>query len=106
MQKDRIYVDEDGYNYSLKLPTYLSWTGNLAITEENIDYALIIWPGVLGGEEEIGFFLIHESTEYQIELTNKTTAAYAEYQELVDENAEVIAMLYDKAYDFWGLDLK
>ena len=102
----RVYVDDDGYNYSVKLPSYLSWTGNLAVTEENIDYALIIWPGALGGEAEIGFFLIDESTEYQIELTNKTTAANLEFQELVDENLEIITMLYDKAYDFWGVELE
>ncbi len=102
----KIYVDDDGYNYSVKLPAYLSWTGNLAVTEENIDYALIIWPGALGGEAEIGFIVTYESVQYQIEMKNRTTAVDSGYQEIVDENLEVISLLYDKTADFWKMDLE
>ena len=45
----RTYViDElDGYTYNVKIPDYLSFTGNLGIQKsQDSDCALIIWPGI------------------------------------------------------------
>lgn len=39
----KIYADKDDFQYSVSVPDYLLWNGNLAITEQDIQYALIIW---------------------------------------------------------------
>jgi len=44
-------LSKDGYHYSVKKPSYLSFTGNLAITNEKDDLSLIIWPLLTGGYE-------------------------------------------------------
>src|SRR5699024_8822824 len=43
----------DQYDLSVKKPSYLSFTGNLAITNKEDDLSLLIWPTV-GKNEEIG----------------------------------------------------
>ena len=48
--------DQDGFDYTVKYPDYLSLTGNLAVgfpgTEENpFTDGLIIWPKGMGGYE-------------------------------------------------------
>ncbi|MGO4546775.1 hypothetical protein AB4Z29_18420 [Paenibacillus sp. 2TAB23] len=48
----RTYViQEEGYAYSVKLPDYISFTGNLAITNSEKGELLIIWPLINGGYE-------------------------------------------------------
>ena len=39
----KIYTDKDGFQYSVSVPDYLLWNGNLAIAESDVRYALIIW---------------------------------------------------------------
>ena len=59
----RTYViDElDGYTYNVKIPDYLSFTGNLGIQKsQDSDCALIIWPGIFK-ETEYGVFLEEEN---------------------------------------------
>ena len=38
----KIYTDKDGFQYSVSVPDYLLWNGNLAIAESDVRYALII----------------------------------------------------------------
>ena len=68
----RTYViDElDGYTYNVKIPDYLSFTGNLGIQKsQDSDCALIIWPGIFK-ETEYGVFLEEENgRSYAVELT-------------------------------------
>ena len=55
-------IDEkDGYTYNVKIPDYLSFTGNLGIQPyEGGDCALIIWPGIFK-ETTYGAFEWHGS---------------------------------------------
>lgn len=41
--------DEEGYSYSVKTPNYLRLVGNLAVSNENTNEVLIIWPKLYGG---------------------------------------------------------
>lgn len=39
----KVYTDEDNFQYSVSVPDYLLWNGNLAVAEADVQYALIIW---------------------------------------------------------------
>ncbi|HAK42009.1 MAG TPA: hypothetical protein DCM59_03915 [Clostridium sp.] len=40
---------KDGYNYNVKKPNYLSYTGNLGVSNSEKGEFLIIWPLIFGG---------------------------------------------------------
>ena len=42
-------TSKDDISYSVSKPSYLSFTGNLALTDENTAEGLIIWPEFLSG---------------------------------------------------------
>ncbi len=103
----KIYVDEENYQYSVKIPSYLCWNGSMAVSEQNANHALIIWRGFGGKKELEGIILTTETGEMvQIELENSSKAVDSENQNMVDENLDLIHMLYEKANNVWGLELK
>jgi hypothetical protein len=103
----KIYVDEEKYQYSVSLPKYLTWNGNLAISEENVKYALIIWFTPFGKKSETGIILNDVGGAIgQIELKDSVTAMKNEDQTIVDSNKELIQQLYGKANIVWDLELK
>ena len=104
----RTYVIDDfeGYTYNVKIPDYLSYTGNLGIhASQNSDCALLIWPGIFK-ETEYGVFIEDgDGRSYAIELTEnheaKPDATEKEFQ-LVDEYKEKIDLLFDLAALQWS----
>lgn len=103
----RIYADEDDFQYSVSVPEYLLWNGNLAVTERNIQYALIVWMKPFGSGYSQGvLFNEYNDLRVQVMLKNRSTAEAAEDQPVVDENSAVISMLFDKANNVWKLGLE
>ena len=104
----RTYViDElDGYTYNVKIPDYLSFTGNLGIQKsQDSDCALIIWPGIFK-ETEYGVFLEDENgRSYAVKLTaDAEPAANTSDEEkwLVDKYRDKIDDLLDRASRQWN----
>lgn len=103
----KIFVDDAEYQYSVKKPGYLLWDGNLAISEKNVEHALIIWVGFCGNNTSEGVIFTNENGEMlQIELKNKSLAVEPYNQEYVDNNSEIISKLYEKANNQWNLEIE
>ena len=109
----RYIYAEDGYDYLVKYPGYLSFTGNLSIglpaTNDNpFTDALIIWPKV-GGKYEFGALLYEKdetgklATEYQIYIDANGNALSGEYQEIVEKHKDSIQELFAKADERWNI---
>ncbi len=102
------YMDTDGYDYGVKYPDYLSFTGNLSVglpeTDGNpfTDF-LIIWPKLSGGYE-YGVSLTEGNENYQIYITADGSAVYPENSEVVARKQETIDALLHRAEEMWDLE--
>jgi len=103
----RTYViDElDGYTYNVKIPNYLSFTGNLGIQRtQDANCALIVWPKIFK-ETEYGVILKDESgRNYAIKLTFDAEPAEStsnEGKRLVAKYSAEIDELFDRASRQW-----
>lgn len=103
----KIYTDKDGFQYSVSVPDYLLWNGNLAIAESDVRYALIIWikpfhqgisQGVLSND--------YKDLNTQIMLSSSKKAEDQEDQWIVDENSTILTTIFEKANKVWNLGLK
>ena len=101
------YTDADGYDYGVKYPGYLSFTGNLSVglptTDEEVftDF-LIIWPKASGGYE-YGVSLSEGDMDLQIYINADGSAVYPEDGEVVVRNQETISALLRRAAEMWDL---
>lgn len=103
--------DEDGFDYTVKYPDYLSLTGNLAVgfpgTEEDpFTDGLIIWPKALGGYE-YGVMLNSREDDgsgYMFYIDAQGNAVDGEYQPVAEEYREVIDELLERAGSAWSLE--
>lgn len=106
LYRHRTYVidERNGYTYNVKIPDYLSYTGNLGIhPNKDSDCALIIWPGIFK-ETKYGVFLSDKGENYSIELTAQREAkpdAPKEIKSLVEKNKDKIDELFDRAQEQW-----
>ena len=102
------HVDADGYDYSVKYPDYLSFTGNLCVglpsTDGNpfTDF-IIIWPNAFGGYK-YGASLTLEDESYQIYINRDGSAVDPELNEIAVRCQETINILLERAEKMWGLD--
>ncbi len=102
----RYVIDErDGYTYNVKIPDYLSFTGNLGLQPyEGGDCALIIWPGIFE-ETTYGAFVSDANGMGQgVMLTADGMPeedAPEQIKQLVAENRESLDMLFEKAREQW-----
>ena len=102
-----IYTDVNGYDYSVKYPNYLSFTGNLCVglpTTDDYMFSdcLIIWPRLLGGYE-YGISLNEGDESFSIYIHADGIAVYPEDSEVVARNQEVIDDLLSRAKEMWNL---
>ena len=103
--------DEDGFDYTVKYPDYLSLTGNLAVgfpgTDENpFTDGLILWPKLSGGYE-YGVILNSRETDdtgYMFYIDAQGSALDAEYEALAEKYRDVIAELLERAESVWALE--
>ncbi len=102
------YLNEGGYTYSIGMPTYPTFTGNLVIAQNpqygdgtvSVEYdELLIWPSLFGnGEEWYGYTKLQpipDTDEYSSDevdfymdtqgrvLSAEDESAYAEYEAAV-----------------------
>lgn len=108
LQPCQTYVidEKDGYTYNVKIPDYLSFTGNLGVHPyEDSEYALIIWPGIFK-ETTCGAFLPTPNGASQgVMLTADGMPeedAPEQIKQLVAENREALDLLFAKAREQWA----
>ena len=105
-----VYKDQDGFDYSVKYPEYLSMVGNLAVgfpgTDENpFTDSLIIWPKY-GGRYEFGVILNPkdpDSEGWMFYIDAYGNAIDPEYQPIAVEYSDVISELLNRAFSFWNI---
>lgn len=120
-------LQKDGYTYSVHNPPYLSFTGNLSITE-NIRYSeelselttadLTIWPYGLNNYE-VGVGIVQTTIDLEAHSLNSICTQMMldknmnllddtpKNRKLYEENLDKIEKLYNLSYEMWGiLELK
>ena len=101
-----LYTDDDHYDYLVKYPDYLSFTGNMsvglpAVNENPFTDALIIWPQI-NGKFELGVLLYDEDgTENAVYIDAEGNALYEKDKDLVSRQREAIKQLLMKADKKW-----
>ena len=102
-----VHTDADRYDYGVKYPDYLSFTGNLSVglpaTDDNpfTDF-LIIWPKLSGGCE-YGVSITEDGKEYQIYIHADGSAVRPEDSEVVARNQDHINALLGRAEAMWDI---
>lgn len=102
--------DSDGFDYSVKWPDYLSFTGNLAVgfpgaSDDPFTDGLIIWPKLFGGYE-YGVILNDPndpSSGYMFYITPDGQAVDTEYQEIAVQCQTTIKELLERANKYWEI---
>lgn len=97
-----VYTDEEGYLYNVKLPDYLTYTGNLCVSVPGGESALLIWPKVSGGYE-YGVQLDLNGEVYSIMLQDDFMARDSQFDDIINAHSEVIQELYGRAEGMWQL---
>lgn len=100
--------DEDGYTYNVKVPSYLSYTGNLGVQPPiGGDCALIIWPGITS-ETTYGLFLSDQNGDtHAIKLDKDRRLAEDESEyviEVYEYNIDKVNDLFARADQMWSID--
>ena len=103
-----IFTDSDRYDYLVKYPDYLSFTGNMSVGLPSADAycftdALIIWPKA-GGKYELGVLLYDEDgSEYSVYIDSEGNALSKADEEIVSRHRKSIGNLLIKAEEKWGI---
>lgn len=102
-----VYSDDEKYDYLVKYPDYLAFTGNMSVgsptTEENpFTDALIIWPKVICGYN-FGVLLYEDGMQYAIYIDSEGNALSKEDEDIVSKHSEIIRSLLMKADERWGI---
>ena len=102
-----IYTDADQYDYLVKYPDYLTFTGNMSVgmpaADENLfTDALIIWP-TISGKYRFGVILYEEGKGYQVYIDADGNAFSKEYEEVVSRHSDSIKNLLMMAENRWGI---
>lgn len=99
-----IYTSDDSYDYNVKLPEYLTYTGNLCVAVPGGRCALIIWPKVTDGYT-YGVQIEKDGMIYSIMLNDDFTAEDGRFDEIINEYTDTINELRKRADDMWGLGI-
>ncbi|MCR4672415.1 MAG: hypothetical protein K5637_04145 [Lachnospiraceae bacterium] len=102
------FTDADGYDYSVKYPDYLSFTGNLSVGlpaayDNPFTDFMIIWPK-LSGDYEYGVSLTADGENYQIYINADGSPVDPAYSEITSRCQETIDALLGRAKGMWDLD--
>ena len=106
--KRYLYSDADRFDYLVKYPDYLSFTGNMSVglpasSDNPFTDALIIWPTITG-KYELGALLYDEDgTEYSVYIDAQGKALSKEDEDVVARHSESIQALLKKADEKWGI---
>ena len=103
-----VYTSDDRYDYLVKYPDYLSFTGNMSVglpaSDENpFTDALIIWP-TISGKYELGVLLYEEGgTEYSVYIDADGNALSEDDKDVVFRHRDAIKDLLIKADEKWSI---
>ena len=103
-----VHADADGFDYGVKYPDYLTFTGNMSVGLPSADDNpftdfLVVWPKV-SGRVEYGVSLTKGSQVYQVYINADGTAVYPEDIKMVEEYQDTINDLLSRAKRMWDLD--
>lgn len=96
----------DDYVYNVKAPDYLSYTGNLGVSNLDKGEALIIWP-LMSGDYTYGFRLTSKGQTYEIYVDKNMEPVdknNEETNQLVQQFKPQLDALYEKALNTWDLE--
>lgn len=98
-------MTKDGLSYNVKTPDYLSYVGNLAVSDDKAGIWLIIWP-TLFGDDEYGVRIQDKQTGYELMVNDqlKLLEPDAELQAILDQNKPKITRLVEQAKTVFPLD--
>ena len=100
-------IDADGYDYGLKYPDYLSFTGNMSVgtpaEDDPFSDFLIVWPKPAGGYT-YGVALTEDGKGYQIYIGADGSAVDPEYAGIVARHQDTIDELLRRAEAMWDLE--
>lgn len=97
---------EDGYVYNVKSPGYLTYTGNLGVSNSEKGESLIIWPLISGGYK-YGFRLQRDGQAYEIYVDENMQSIYKgneEHNQLIQKYKPELDNLYARAHEMWTLE--
>lgn len=92
----------DGYLYNVKYPDYLTFTGNLGISDDNHLISLIIWPSFIG-ENKYGVRITDNDNVYEVMLDKEMKAKESENNEIIDKHIGEIQEMFQKADEQWDI---
>jgi hypothetical protein len=104
----------DGYNYTIKCPSYPQFVGNYVVSKKNL--SVFLWPGLFNlGDYEIGVEVIdvEDNATFQLyvnehlELDDKEYAEISEdergkFARIITENKSELKELYKLATEEWA----
>lgn len=93
----------DEYVYNVKYPDYLTFTGNLGVSDEKNEISLIIWPSLFNGENEYRLRIIDEDESYEIVVDKDMKAEDSESEDIINKYQNEIQILFHKADEKWGI---
>lgn len=102
--KNKTYaINEEGYDYSVKFPNYLSFVGNLGIIDSEHKNDLIIWINALTNKAEYSVRIQSGNETYEIMLDSNMKPTDNMYFEIVQDNKDTILNLFEKAKQKWPI---
>ncbi|TCT21700.1 hypothetical protein EDD68_1104 [Melghiribacillus thermohalophilus] len=101
------FIEEDGYTFSVKKPDYLSFTGNLTVSNNKEGESLIIWPLVFGGYE-YGVRLQKDGKAYEIYVDQHLNPVKKDQgdnmaKQIIEKYRADIETLFRKGNAIWEL---
>lgn len=115
----RTFAEKDGYSYSVHKPSFLSFTGNLSISENFVvkenqpaeTYVnLCIWlRGISSYEMEVMLIEFEAgstngvASQFMVDRHGNLLDDTSENRRLYEENREKIENIYHLSYETWGI---
>jgi hypothetical protein len=107
-QHGDFFLEKDGYSYYVEKPIYLSWAGNLTITNLESDNSIIIWPSFFDDNYEYGVLVhIGDTGETSVGITVdeelKPIENDPDSEKIISDNKSELELLMSEAKSFWNL---
>ena len=92
------FDERDNVTYNVKKPDYLSFTGNLGISDKE-GLSLIIWPSLLKSDFAYGVRIQNDTRTHEIYINEKLEAItdYSEDRLIIEKYHNDIEKLFEKA---------
>jgi hypothetical protein len=107
-QHNDFFLEKGGYSYYVVKPSYLTWTGNLTITNLDTDNSIIIWPSVFDDSFEYGL-LVHvgDSGEsvmgIKVDEKLRSIESDPDSEKIINDNKNELELIMSEAKSFWSI---